>query len=41
MSSHYNRVPKPAVVLIREGGEPQVIVRRETYEDVARNDLDL
>lgn len=38
MSSNYNRLPKPAVVLVR-GEEARVIVRRETYEDVVRNDL--
>ena len=38
MSSNYNRLPKPAVVFVRNG-EARVVVKRETYEDVVRNDL--
>ncbi len=38
MASNYNRNPKPAVVMIRKG-EPRLIVKRETYEDLVRNDL--
>ena len=38
MSSNYNRIPRPAVVMIKDG-EPRVIVRRETYEDLIKNDL--
>ena len=38
MASNYNRNPKPAVVMIRSG-EPRLIVQRETYEDLVRNDL--
>ncbi|MGI6265197.1 MAG: diaminopimelate decarboxylase [Acutalibacteraceae bacterium] len=38
MASHYNRLPKPPVVMIRNG-QPRVVVRRETYEDVARMDI--
>lgn len=38
MASHYNRLPKPAVILVRDG-KPRVIVRRETYEDLTRNDV--
>ena len=38
MASHYNRVPKPPVVMIR-GGKPFVAVRRETWEDVCRMDV--
>lgn len=37
MAMNYNRVPRPAVVLIRADG-PQVIVARETYEDLLRLD---
>lgn len=33
MASNYNRVPRPAVVMIGENG-PYVAVRRETYEDI-------
>jgi len=38
MSSNYNRLPRPAVLLVCEG-QAEVIVRRETYEDLIRNDL--
>lgn len=38
MASHYNRVPKPAVVMLRNG-EARLAVRRETYEDLAAFDL--
>lgn len=37
MASHYNRLRKPAVVLV-ENGNSKVIVRRETYEDLLRSD---
>lgn len=38
MSSNYNRIPKPPVIMIKDG-KPTVAVRRETYEDVIRNDI--
>ena len=38
MSSHYNRLPKPPVVMVRDG-KARVVVRRETFEDLTRNDL--
>jgi diaminopimelate decarboxylase len=38
MGSNYNRVPRPAVVFVEEG-EPRLVVRRETYEDLVRNEL--
>jgi len=38
MSSNYNRLPRPAVVLVNDG-QADVIVVRETYEDIVRNDL--
>jgi len=38
MASNYNRVPRPAVVLLGEDG-PVVAVRRETLEDLTVNDL--
>ena len=40
MASNYNRLPKPAVVFC-ENGEHQLVVRRETYEDVVRLDIPL
>ncbi len=38
MASNYNRLPRPPVILIRDG-EAHVAVRRETYEDLIRNDI--
>lgn len=38
MSSNYNRIPKPPVVMLNNG-ESRVIVKRETYEDLIRNDV--
>lgn len=38
MASNYNRVPRPPVVMIT-AGKPRVIVKRETYEDIIRNDI--
>ncbi len=38
MASNYNRNRRPAVVLCRDG-KAQEIVRRESYEDLVRNDL--
>lgn len=37
MSSNYNRIPKPAVVMV-SGGKSRVVVKRETLEDIIRND---
>jgi len=38
MASHYNRLPKPAVIFVEEGKD-QVVVKRETYMDVVQYDL--
>jgi diaminopimelate decarboxylase len=38
MSSNYNRLPRPAVVMVKDG-EDRLIVKRETYEDLIRNDI--
>ena len=38
MSSNYNRIPRPAMVRVK-GGEDKVIIKRETYEDIIRNDI--
>jgi len=38
MASNYNRYPRPAVVLVRDG-RADVIVERETYADLAAHDL--
>lgn len=38
MASNYNRLPRPAVVLVADG-EAELIVERETYAQVVQNDL--
>ncbi len=38
MSSNYNRFLKPALVLVNKDGE-KVAVKRETHEDLVRNDI--
>ena len=38
MASNYNRIPRPAVVAV-SNGEAKVVVKRETYEDLIRNDV--
>lgn len=38
MASNYNRIPRPAVVMVKDG-KNRLVVNRETYEDIARNDL--
>jgi diaminopimelate decarboxylase len=37
MASNYNKVPRPAVVFVRDG-EARVVVRRETVDDLLRLD---
>ncbi|NLX61968.1 MAG: diaminopimelate decarboxylase [Tissierellia bacterium] len=38
MASNYNRIPRPAVVMISKGKD-RLIVRRESYEDLLRNEI--
>ncbi len=38
MSSNYNRIPRPPVVLVKDG-KARVIVKREDYNDIIRNDI--
>jgi len=38
MSSNYNRLPRPAVVMVK-GDTSRVVVKAETSEDLMRNDL--
>lgn len=38
MSSNYNRLPRPAMVLVSQGSA-ELILKRETYEDIVRNDV--
>jgi diaminopimelate decarboxylase len=40
MASNYNRVPRPAVVFVRNGAAREVL-RRETFEDLARLEVGL
>ncbi|WP_350344730.1 diaminopimelate decarboxylase [Proteinivorax tanatarense] len=40
MASNYNRLTKPAVIFAKEG-EAKVVVKRETYEDLVKNDVHL
>lgn len=37
MASNYNRIPKPAVVMLSKG-KPRLIVQRESYEDIMKNE---
>ncbi len=38
MSSNYNGIPKPCVVLVNDGGS-YVISKRETYDEIIENDI--
>ena len=38
MASNYNRIARPPVVMLREG-EDFLAVRRESLEDLLRNDV--
>jgi diaminopimelate decarboxylase len=38
MSSNYNRLPRPAMVLVNQG-RADLILKRETYLDIIRNDM--
>lgn len=40
MSNNYNKIPRPAVVLVMDGNA-RVICRKESYEDILRNELPL
>jgi len=40
MASNYNRMPRPAVVMVDKNGKDRLVVRRETFEDLVRLDLD-
>jgi diaminopimelate decarboxylase len=37
MASNYNRIPRPAVVFVRDG-KADLVVERETFEDLVKND---
>lgn len=38
MASNYNRIPRPAMVAV-SNGEAKIIVKRESYEDLVKNDV--
>lgn len=38
MASNYNRIPRPPVVMVKDGVS-RVVVKRETYEKIAENDI--
>lgn len=38
MASHYNRLPNAAVVFVEDGNDT-LVVKRESYKDLTRNDL--
>jgi diaminopimelate decarboxylase len=40
MASNYNRLPRPAAVLVRDG-HVRELVRRETFDDLVARDVDL
>lgn len=37
MASNYNRLRKPAMVMVNNGN-PRIVVKRQTYEDILRNE---
>lgn len=39
MASNYNKLPKPPVIMLKGGNESYVAVRRETFADLAKNDI--
>jgi len=38
MSSNYNRIPKPAAIIV-QNGQSDVIIKRETYQDLISHDV--
>jgi len=38
MASNYNRIPRPPVVFVKDG-EARLVIKRESYEDLTRNDI--
>ncbi len=38
MASNYNRIPRPALLMLKDG-ESFLAVKRETFEDLVRNDI--
>jgi len=38
MASNYNRIPRPPIVMVRDG-KARLVLKRETFEDLVRNDI--
>ncbi|MFA6866168.1 MAG: diaminopimelate decarboxylase [Clostridia bacterium] len=38
MASNYNRIPRPPIVMIKDG-EDRIVVKRETFEDMTHNEI--
>ena len=38
MASNYNRLPRPAAILVRDG-QAEIVIERETYADLVRQDV--
>lgn len=38
MASNYNRIPRPPVVML-SGGRDKLVVKRESFEDICKNDI--
>lgn len=38
MASNYNRLPRPPIVMVKDG-KARIAVKRETYEDIVANDV--
>lgn len=38
MASNYNRIPRAPIVLLKDG-KSEIVVKRESYEDLVRNDV--
>ena len=38
MASNYNRLPRPPILMVKDG-EARVVVKRESYEDITANDV--
>lgn len=39
MASNYNRYPRPATILIRESGEPMIVQRADSWEEMLAREL--
>ena len=38
MASNYNRLPRPPIVMVRDGKD-RLLVKRESYEQLVQNDM--